>query len=284
MTSNLCAFNYKLSNSISVLLPTQNILVQAKRFRGKINLKRPIIHYKRALFEAVTRPQYERTPTTVKCYEKQLAKLNRNSTVRELHPYQKIVAREIRERFEASQMTIICHQNSITQPELFKHRVTLHKAGIEYKSYGRTQTQIAIGDSRFGGVLPLFNLTHATCVLFSSEIQLAKLFTILKKAPTIIPLGGIVYDRLLSRNDLERLAKMPDLQMVRAQFAASLFGAGNQVVQQLQQHQTNLCSLLDSRAELLKDSVGATQLSSSSSDSDSESSSDSSSDSDTEKK
>jgi len=229
-------------------LQVQNILVQCKRFRGKINIQRPRPpHYQRALFNAVTTPIYEKIPMTVQCRAREEAFLTREKREAESHPYQKILARELLECFERSNMTLVCHKNPIKAYDMFKFRVLLHKKEIQCKVYGKKIVKEALSNTKYETLLPLFNVSN--CILFASEPKVNDVLKLLRKAPQIILLGGIVDNQLLSKNELVSYSQLPNLAIVQAQFAANLHLAGGSILNKLQAHQSNLCYLLDAHAK-----------------------------------
>lgn len=159
------------------------------------------------------------------------------------NPYNLIIAREVRNWFDHSKMICIFHLNPIHSEDFFNVQVAFHKQGMKLKVYGKRIMNLAIGGSKYEAILPLFDTKY--CIVFSPEIKVSPVLKILKKAPQLILLAGIAHDRYLSKNEFASLATMPDLQGQRAQFAAVLDSIGGQLVNNLQMHQTQLCSLLD---------------------------------------
>ncbi|XP_063700374.1 large ribosomal subunit protein uL10m [Culicoides brevitarsis] len=228
-----------------VLLRSSTPQLQFLRFRGKINIQRPQKNsYEKARFLAATMPVLPKPAYNQRCIDYAL----RDQKMKEVvdNPYNLIIAREVRNWFDHSQMICIFHLNPISQEDLFNAQVAFHKQGMKLKSYGKKILQLAIGGSKYETILPLFDTKH--CIVFSPEIKVNQVLKIIKKHPQMILMAGIAYDRYLSKNELVALGTMPDLQTQRAQFAALLQSAGQQVVSNLQQHQTQLCSLLDMHA------------------------------------
>lgn len=225
-------------------------MVQSKRFRGKINIQRPKPpHWERALFNAVTQPIYEKKSIVDECREKQLAKLQRTKIEAEPHPYQQILSRELRELFETSEMVLICQKNSIDSYEFFKFKVALHQKDVKVKVHGKKILTAALNDTKFRNLLPVVSVY--SCMLFGSPSSIGHILKVLKKTPPILLLAGTMSDRILSKNELIEYSKLPDLQTVRAQFAATLNAAGGQILNNLQAHQSNLCYMLDAHAKAL---------------------------------
>lgn len=168
------------------------------------------------------------------------------------HPYQTILARELFERLDTAKMIILCQAQSYTNEEIFKTRVALHQKNIDYKIYGRAIVREALLRTKFEALIPLFDVR--TAILYSKEVEVAHTFKVLRKFPQLIMLAGVVEDRLLSKNELVNYSNLQNIQLVRAQFAATLSAPGNSIVTNLQAHQSNLCYLLDAHAKSLGES------------------------------
>lgn len=237
---------------IAAFLCAENLMIQTKRYRGKVNIQRPRKpHFDRAVFNAVTEPIYPPAPITDKCRQKQIQIFSTEKLEKEPHPYMKILARECRECFETNRMMLLCHKNSVNQYDLFKFRVALHKHGIKLKMYGRGIIKAALKDSKYANLVPL--ITSMSQMIFSSEPKVPEVLKALRKTPQLILMTGIIDDRILSRNELTEYATLPDIQVLRAQFAATLSSAaGGQIYNNLQSHQSNLCYLLDAHAKALE--------------------------------
>lgn len=240
----------------SAFLQSENILVQCKRFRGgKINIQRPRPpFYTRKLFNAVTEPIYPFKTAVDHCHEKQ-AKFEaiKELTVEErLHPYQKILAKELADTFHSANMVLLCQKNAMDAFDFFNFRVALHQKNIKTKVMSRRLIRAAIEDTKYSSMLPLLMQTPYNCMLFGEEWNVDDVLKILKKTPKIILLAGSLGDQYMSRSQLENYAKLPDLTTLRAQFAATLNAAGGQLYNHLQAHQSNFVYMLDAHADALK--------------------------------
>lgn len=238
---------------IPALLRTGNALIGCRAYHGKINLQRPrAVHYEKALFLAVTRPVYPRVTAVDICRKKrqqaQVIKINPQPT----HPYKLILKRELFEWFDRSEMILLCHTNSMTQLEYFNFRVECHRKNVATKIYGREIIRLALAGTRFEAMLPVLNATPHNCMLFGNEWNVDDVLKITKRMPKVMVLCGSLGGRFLSRTELEHVAALPDKATVQAQFAATLNSVGSQLVSNLQAHQSNLCQLLDARADALK--------------------------------
>lgn len=248
----LCSF-------YSALLDTSVPLLQFQRFRGKINIQRPRKpHYDRALFNAVTKPVYNRPSVTEQCSSKhnQLAVASVPSTqVKRIeNPYEQIIAKEVKNWFNNSKMIVIFHVNSISSEEMFNARVQLFKQNIHMKAYNKKVMSQALVGTQYETILPLFDSRNG--IVFSPEQNLKKMFKIVKKVPQIMILAGIVEGRLLSKTDLVKYSELPSLDIARAQLASTLQqAAGSSLVTLLQANQTQLTAALDAYASQPNESI-----------------------------
>lgn len=236
--------------------------MQCKRFRGgKINIQRPRPpFYTRKLFNAVTEPIYPFKTAVDYCHEKQ-AKLKAEqelSIEEQLHPYEKILAKELGDTFASANMVLLCQKNSMDAFDFFNFRVALHKKNIKAKVMSRKLIRAAIKDTKYSSMLPVLMQTQYNCMLFSDEWNVGDVLQILKKTPKILLLAGSLGDNYLSRSQLENYANLPDLTTLRAQFAATLNAAGGQLYNHLQAHQSNFVYMLDAHADALKNQTNAT--------------------------
>lgn len=249
------------------MLQSENLLVQCKRYGSKINIQRPRPpHYTRKLFNAVTEPIYPRRTAIDFCHEKQAlheqAKQNKKNV---LHPYLAILARELSEFFHSAQMILICQRNSMTAFEYFNFKVAMHKKNIKTKIYGREIINGALENTKFSSMLPLLMQTPYNCMLLSDEWNVKDALNVLKKTPKVLLLAGTLGDRYLERDELENYANLPDLQVSRAQFVATMNSVGGQLTNHLQAHQSNFAYMLDAHADALKNGDAKTGTSTSAS-------------------
>jgi large subunit ribosomal protein L10 len=168
------------------------------------------------------------------------------------NPYETILGREVRNWLDHSKMIAVFHVNPINAEEFFKARVAFHKSGMTLKKYGSGILSKAVKDSKYEVLLGLNNNKgHSTAFAFCTEHQkTGMIMKIIKKMPQFNLLCGVVDDRLLSRNEFIEYSKMPNIDIVRSQFANVLNLAGSQIVQNLQSHQSNLVNILDAHVRV----------------------------------
>lgn len=163
------------------------------------------------------------------------------------NPYEQILAREVKNWFDHSKMVGVVHINPISGEDYFKAAVALHKSGMKLKKYGNSILKLAIQDSKYECLLGLNkNQFFSTGFIFCTEHnKVNTMLKVLKKIPQMTLLCGITEGRLLSKNEFVAYANMPDIQIVRSQFANTLNLAGSQLVQHLQAHQASLVNILE---------------------------------------
>lgn len=158
------------------------------------------------------------------------------------NPYQRIIARDVRDWFDKSKLIAICHRNSMTQDEIFDFRVELKKVNMEYKQYSLMIMKLALSDSPYTATLPLYKATF--CIIFGCDTNVTGFQKIVKKFPQIIFLAGLLEGQLLNKDDFLRYGKM-DLTTSRMHLVQLLQSAGgNNLNRQLTHHQSTLVARL----------------------------------------
>ncbi|XP_072756229.1 large ribosomal subunit protein uL10m-like isoform X2 [Anoplolepis gracilipes] len=222
------------------------ILYQQKRFRGKINIQKPRKpFYFRGLVNEFLEPFYparNRNKELEELCHKAINAVKKKELGKKYNPYQRIIAREVRNSFDNSKLVAICHQNSMTMEEVFELRVALKKAKMYYKQYSKTIMKLALTDSPYTATLPLYDVSHG--IVFGSDTNVTVLEKIIKKFPQVFLLAGILEGQLLSCDDFLRYGKM-DLTTSRMHLVQLLQNAGgNNLNQQLTYHQSTLVARL----------------------------------------
>jgi len=160
----------------------------------------------------------------------------------EYNPYQRIIAREVRNWFDNSKMVAICHQNSMTAEDEFELAVPLRRANMYYKRYSTKIMKLALMDSPYTVTTPLY--TSQFSIMFGSDTNVTAFEKIIKKFPQVILLAGILEGRVLSKDDFLKYGKM-DLTSSRVHLVQLLQNAGgNNLNQQLTHHQSTLVTRL----------------------------------------
>lgn len=166
------------------------ILYQQKRFRGKINIQKPREpHYLRALVNEFLTPFYSFPNKGKKLEElcRKAIQATEKKDREEYNPYQRIIAREVRNWFDNSKMVAICHQNSMTAEVEFELAVPLRRENMYFKRYSNKIMKLALTDSPYAATMPLYSSKFS--IVFGSDTNVAAFEKIIKKFPQVILLG-----------------------------------------------------------------------------------------------
>ncbi|KAL9705574.1 hypothetical protein quinque_009092 [Culex quinquefasciatus] len=228
------------------LLQSRSPLISFQRFRGKINIQRPRQpHYERARVLELVKPVYREPEFNAPCRE-----ADRNKSIKHIeNQYEKIIAREVRNWLEHSQMIAFVHLNSIRQEDFFKVQVALHRMQMNIKIYSKSIIRQAVDGTKYEAIKPLFDAKTAL-ILCPDETKIRQLLNVLKKTPQFILMAGIIQGQFLSKTEFVNFAALPDLTTARAQLAAVLDSAGAKIVSDLECHQNQLVTMLDSYVRL----------------------------------
>lgn len=203
-------------------------------------------HYQRAKVIAVTRPIYPRKERIMPC------PISTATSKQQENYYEVILGREVKNWFDHSQMIGIFHINSINGEDFFDARVAFHKNGMQLKKYGDSVMQLALKDTKYEEILKLQGLkTFSTVYAFSTDHKKVNtIMKILKKIPQMHLMCGVVENRLLSKDEFIAYGNMPDISIVRSQFANVLNLAASQLVKNLESHQSNLVNILEAHVRV----------------------------------
>ncbi|XP_015428623.1 PREDICTED: 39S ribosomal protein L10, mitochondrial [Dufourea novaeangliae] len=221
------------------LTPNQ-LLYQQKRFRGKINLKKPKVHYTRAVLNELLTPFF---PNPLK--DKPIYELCAESMVQKefpLGPYDKILIKDVRNWFDKSKMIACLHVNSIKCNDMFEVAVPLRRQNMYYKYYGPHIIKAAIAGTCYEGIGPL--ISKQTGYIFSPDINVLALEKILKKVPQLYTLGGVLDGYVFKYDDFLKYGQM-DMVTAQLGLVQALQNAGGvNLNRQLTHHQTTLVTRL----------------------------------------
>ncbi|CAG4944338.1 unnamed protein product [Colias eurytheme] len=240
-----------MSSLNKALLQTPATFLIARRFRGKINIQRPRKpHFEKQLLLDITKPIYgtprSQLPEYVFCdFDK-----SKNVKKEIDNPFERILARECLDWFNTSKMVVFLHMNSISMEDKTPIFAALKKNNLHLRTYGKKIVSMATTGTRYEVVNQLF--TSHQNIIFGQPNKADKMFKILKKAPQLVVMAGIVEDRFMSKNELVEFSNLPNLDVARSQLCNVLQSAGSCLVNQLNQNQQILVSHLDKHIELQK--------------------------------
>ena len=223
------------------LTPNQ-LLYQQKRYRGKINIKKPKIYFKKRVLNDLLTPFFD-NPNKDKTLEQFCIDSQKVQVKKQLGPYDQIIAREVRNWFDNSKMIGCLHVNSMKQLDVFDVQVALFRENMHYKRYGTHIVNHVIKDTRYEALAPL--VSRHTSFVFSPEINITALQKIIKKSKKMFILGGILEGQVLNYDDFLKYGEM-DIVTAQLSLVQVLQNAGGlNLNRQLTHHQTTLVTRLE---------------------------------------
>ncbi|XP_068621448.1 large ribosomal subunit protein uL10m [Battus philenor] len=237
----------------NVLLQSPATFLIAKRFRGKINIQKPRKpHFQRQLLIDLSKPVYGppkyKLPDVVLC-----DKIKSDQKTEIKNPFERILAKECLDWFNTSKMIVFLHMNSISMEDKTPIFATLKKNNMHLRTYGKKIVSMATTGTRYEAVNCLFS-SHQN-IIFGQPENADKMFKILKKAPQLVVMAGIIQDRLMSKNELVEYSKLPSLEVARSQLCGVLHSAASCLVGQINQSQQTLVSHLEKHLEIQNEGV-----------------------------
>lgn len=232
---------------------TPNIV--SVRYR-RINVQKPRKpdHY-RAVIDALAKPKYPWTKPASMPWSERCPKPLQISKEIEDNPYERILAKEIKDLFEQSAMVAIFHKNPAKGEIDFKTMKTFKMAGMDHVVYGKSTMKLALEQTNYAAVLKLFE-SHSS-IVFSNQAQVPKLLKMIKKMPHLILLATVVDGKLLSKTQTVEYGNLVDIDNARAKLISVLSQVNNKCLQTIGQTQLTMVRYLDqygqSSTELDKD-------------------------------
>jgi large subunit ribosomal protein L10 len=250
-----------------VLLERLFPLIQAKRFRGKINIQRPKpVHFERARYVALTQPYFLNPNKDKKPIE--LCNKYEDKMIEEVdNPFQRIIAEELRNRFNESRLVAFYHVNPMKSDQQFKAQIMFKKENMYFRTYGKKTLKLALENTKYESVLDFYVSQNVT--VFSPEPEIKKLLKLTKKFPQLVLLGMNVFEQIflfhiiflaaifegkfINKDEIMELNLIPNLQEAQATLVQTLNSAGSTLTQQLNSHQNTLVSQLQERIKQLEE-------------------------------
>lgn len=128
-----------------------------------------------------------------------------------------------KEKFEKSKLIILTDYRGINVSDITKIRADLRKTDCEYKVAKNTILQFAAKEANLEGLTEL--LQGPTAITFSYEdyVEPAKvLYDYAKKSDFYKIKGGVMDGKVISVEEIEKLAKLPSREMLLTQLATVL--------------------------------------------------------------
>lgn len=130
---------------------------------------------------------------------------------------------ELKEKFEKSKLVILTDYRGINVEDITKIRADLRKANCEYKVAKNTTLKFAAKEANLEGITDV--LEGPTAITFSYEdyVEPAKvLYNYAKTSEFYKIKGGIMDGKVISVDEILKLAKLPSREMLLTQLATAL--------------------------------------------------------------
>lgn len=130
---------------------------------------------------------------------------------------------ELKEKFEKSKLVILTDYRGINVEDITKIRADLRKANCDYKVAKNTTLKFAAKEANLEGITDL--LEGPTAITFSYEdyVEPAKvLYNYAKNSEFYKIKGGVMDGKVISVDEILKLAKLPSREMLLTQVATAL--------------------------------------------------------------
>ena len=130
---------------------------------------------------------------------------------------------ELKEKFEKSKLIVLTDYRGINVEDITKIRADLRKANCEYKVAKNTTLKFAAKEANLEGITDL--LEGPTAITFSYEdyVEPAKvLYNYAKDSEFYKIKGGVMDGKVISVDEVLKLAKLPSREMLLTQLATVL--------------------------------------------------------------
>lgn len=157
------------------------------------------------------------------------------------------VVQELKDRFSNSSSAILVDYKGLTVQEVTELRSNFREAGVDYKVYKNTLTEIAVKDVGLEELIPF--LEGPTAIAFSADdpVAPAKILTdAIKKYKKIEFKAGVVDGKVIDVDGVKALAELPS----REELIAKMLGSMNAPI-------TNLVGVLSGPTRALAYALNA---------------------------
>ena len=142
----------------------------------------------------------------------------------------KMYIEEMKDFFSKKSSILITHYQGLTVKQIDELRAEMRKYGILFKITKNRITKLALEGSKFKKLENLFS--GPTAVAFSEDaITSAKILTkFAKNNSNLKIIGGIMEEKQLSVEDVEKIATLPTLNEARAKIACILTAPAQKIM------------------------------------------------------
>ncbi|XP_060070718.1 large ribosomal subunit protein uL10m-like [Ylistrum balloti] len=230
------------------LAPVCRTWSQQVRMKHKFNSKKPWKNHrshKYRIFQAVTQPLYVHEDYPVQTCPRLERKKNLQENADDaMSPAEEFIYRGCEHMFQENKMIIVCQVLPCPAVEVAKAKGLLLKFGLKLKVYSNKYARMAVTGTELENMKPWFQGRNV--FLVSEEQNIAAVVKNLRKIPFLLMLGGLVDGRLLTKEGIMTLSKLPPIEELRGELCSILnMAAGGRTLSLLDTHQQTLATNLD---------------------------------------
>lgn len=242
----------KAANQQSSIQQCRHISMSVPCSKRVVFTSRPVSRgTERRILNAVTTPIMppDMRPPEVKCFDHMMEK--KASLQSEMVDMRnKFLRYKIREIIASNNMIAICHQLPLNVREYHNLKVKIFQGGMRLEIMRNDLALEVVENTKLRNLKPYF--TSSTTYLVSPEPNFPNLMKILKKCPEIQLLGGLVEDRIMSKEDMVTASKL-HLDTLRGELLTILKSPATKTHRMLGKHQADLSGSL---TQLVKQGEG----------------------------
>ena len=162
----------------------------------------------------------------------------------------------LRETLEQAKITVVADYRGLKVTEMEQLRRSLRQTNAQIRVAKNTLLRIAAKGTGYEGLLESFTGTTAIAVGFEDPVGAAKALTDFAKEYEAFEIRcGAMDGKLLSKEDVAALAKLPGKDQLRAQLLGVLNGVPTSLVQVLSAAPRNLLGALQAYRDKLEQSA-----------------------------
>jgi len=166
------------------------------------------------------------------------------------------VVRELADRLRSTETLMVADYRGLTMTEIDELRTRLLEAGARFTVVKNTLTRLAAEEAGAKDILDLVEGPTAIAFLEADgdPAAVAKVLNDTARARDVLVIrGGILDGSVVGDEDIKRLATLPPVDVLRAQFAGAVVGPLTMVVGLFTAPLRDLVGIIDARIEQLRE-------------------------------
>ncbi len=170
------------------------------------------------------------------------------------------VVAELTERLRASETLIVADYRGLTNSQIDDLRTTLLEHGARFSVVKNTLTRRAAEEANADALLALLEGPSAIAFLETGgdAVAVAKALSDAARTTRVLAVrGGVLQGRAMTPGDVENLAKLPPLDVLRAQLVGALAGPMTTIVGLFTAPLRDLVGVIDARINQLQEQGAA---------------------------